>query len=69
MAIKKIIKVIGVEKRTNKAGKEFYLNYVVLDDDETYTVAHDRPSKVGDKLQSWYDDKWDKPKASYGTVE
>jgi len=42
---------------------------VLLEDDETYTVAHDRPSKVGDKLQSWYDDKWDKPKASYGTVE
>ena len=58
-----------MEKRTSKAGKEFYLNYVVLEDGEEYSLAHDRPAKVGDSVMSWYDDKWDMPKASYSKGE
>lgn len=67
--MKKIIKVVGSEKRTSKLGHSFYLNTVILDNNETYTVPHDIPSKVGDELENWFSDIWDKPCAKYPSAK
>jgi hypothetical protein len=63
--VKKVIKVVSVEKRNSKLGHSFYLNQVILDDGETYSVPHQVPAKIGDELECWYSDIWDKLCARY----
>jgi len=63
--LKEIIKVVSVEKKWSKFHSAFYLNTVILDDDETYTIPHYKPSEIGDEVEAWYSEVWDKPCGRY----
>jgi hypothetical protein len=65
--MKKIIQVINVQKRKSKYNKEFFLSEVELDDNEIYSLASSHPPQVGDKMESWFDEHWNKPVAKYPT--
>lgn len=63
--MKKITKVLTCHEKVNGRGDKFFLATVLLDDDEIYTLAHDRPPKEGDKVYAFFDEKYNKPKAVY----
>lgn len=60
--MKKIIKVVSVEKRVNGSGKAFVLTTAILEDGETYVGAASEPFVEDEYCEAWFDDRWQKPK-------
>ena len=63
--MKKIIKIISVQKKMSKYNKEFFLSEVELDDHEIYSLASSHSPQIGDEMESWFDEHWNKPVAKY----
>ena len=63
--MKSIVKIISTRQRQNHHGKSFYLSEVILSDQESYSLASSKIPKVGDEMESWFDDRWQKPVAKY----
>lgn len=58
--MKTVIKILSKVKRESAEGKEYTLTTVLLNDGmEVDTVQE---IKVGDQVQVWFDDKWNKAK-------
>lgn len=64
-SIKTIIKIVKSDLRTSKYHKIFYLSEVELDDHEVYSLAGSHPPTVGEFVEAYFDDFFQKPKASY----
>jgi len=58
--MKTVIEILSKVKRESKEGKEYTLTTVLLNDGmEVDTVQE---IEVGDQVQIWYDDEWNKTK-------
>lgn len=52
-----IIKIEGVESRTDPNGKTFWKTYAVLDDGSE-VVGYGKDFDLKDKVEAFWDDKW-----------
>lgn len=53
-----IIEITGIEKLTSKLGKKFQRTHAILDDG-SIVQGFGGDFMVGDKVESFYDAKWD----------
>lgn len=63
ITMKTIIEVLGRVKKESAEGKDYTLTTVILSDGLEVTTTLD--VKVGDKVQAWYDPKYDMIKLKY----
>ena len=56
-----IKEILHVQKHISRSGSEYFTTLARLDDNEIYE-AYGSGFAVGDKVEAFYDDKWDKPK-------
>lgn len=60
--MRKVISIEGRIKRTGKNGKKYTITYLTVDDG-TEVEYYGYDVKVGDKLEVFFDNRWQKVKA------